>query len=542
MNSRQQLWVLLAVFVAMATLQIGLVGRQSLWVDEIFSLAIATGHSLEHSAATADPALGDFVEPDHPVLARQLQQYLKHDNPPASPARVIRAVLLSDTSPPLYYLLLYIWTLIFGTSDIVLRLFSITCWLGCFPLLANVARRTGGKTAVIPACVLFALSPLGLYFSGEGRMYSLFLFCVVATAWTSLVLYQRGGDTTIYVLWILASAAGFLTHYFFIFPWMAMVAFLFLHSATFGRWRLLVCILLVGLAILPWYALAAGSVGHWRVTQGWLQLHPTEFSRSRAIRNQFLQFFSSSGAGLWNSRRWSSVPSVALFAFIAAAMAWRLRLRIFTGPRLFLVLWFLFVCAAPTVIDLLQHTYIANNPRYTFAALPAVYLLAAIGLCTLTRRTALVALLLILLFWTAPIINIYRQRSRSGEPFREVARAMNSSARSSDLILVHSIPSGVLGIARYANGVSVLASWVQQLGDRRVPESLHTLAADRARILFVLAHPLGEPTPEEDWLRANAMVVREVQMERMKMVEFRPKDAATFSLSGNSHPVFAATD
>ena len=91
-------------------MRLGLIGRHSLWADEVFSLAIATGHSLEHPAATADPTLGDFVEPEGPVHAEEFKRYLAHDNPPASPARVVRAVWLSDTSPPLYYLLLYGWT------------------------------------------------------------------------------------------------------------------------------------------------------------------------------------------------------------------------------------------------------------------------------------------------------------------------------------------------------------------------------------------------------------------------------------------------
>ena len=115
--------------------------------DEVFSLAIATGHSLEHPAATADPALGDFVEPEGPVHAEEFKRYLAHDDPPASPARVVRAVLLSDTSPPLYYLLLYGWTLVFGTSDVALRLFSTAWSLACLPFLAGIARRTGGRGA-----------------------------------------------------------------------------------------------------------------------------------------------------------------------------------------------------------------------------------------------------------------------------------------------------------------------------------------------------------------------------------------------------------
>ena len=37
--------------------------RPGLWGDEIFSLAMATGHSLEHPAAEADSTRGDYVDP-----------------------------------------------------------------------------------------------------------------------------------------------------------------------------------------------------------------------------------------------------------------------------------------------------------------------------------------------------------------------------------------------------------------------------------------------------------------------------------------------
>ena len=107
--------------------------------------------------------------------------------------RVIRAVLLSDTSPPLYYLLLYGWTLVLGTSDFAIRSLSILCSLACFPFMAGIARRTGGDKAVVPACALLALSPLGLYFFIEARMYPLLLLCLLVTAWTSFVLREEGG-------------------------------------------------------------------------------------------------------------------------------------------------------------------------------------------------------------------------------------------------------------------------------------------------------------------------------------------------------------
>lgn len=527
MTGRLNLWLLLGVFGLTALLRLGIVGRSGLWADEIFSLAIATGHSLEHPAAAADPTLGDFVESDHPVRAEELQRYLKHDRPPASPTRVIRAVLLSDTSPPLYYLLLYSWTLIFGTSDVTLRLFSIACSLACMPLLASVARRTGGWGAVFPACVLFAFSPIGVYFSTEGRMYSLLWFCVLATAWASLALRQRGGGIALHALWIVASVAGFLTHYFFVFPWMAMVAFLVLRPGKFQRQRLLICIFLVGLAILPWYSTLPESLGRWRVTQGWLKMEPAKFDRVRETWSNFSQFFSG-GSILWGYRPRPATAALTLFAVITAAMAWRLRSRMFQGRRLFLWLWFIAGCATPSMVDLLQGTYAVQQPRFALAGLPAAYLLAAVGLSCLARRTRLAALLLVAFAWAPHLANIYRKPSRNWQPVRDVARELSSSGSSSDLILVHSIPSGVLGVARYASGPPMLASWVGQLGTRRVPESLHALAAGRTRILFVKVHTVGEPAREEKWLRANAVVFQEKRLESASIVDFRPKGSETF--------------
>src|SRR5262249_4491239 len=166
-------WLVAAVVLVAALVRWPLLTRQGLWVDEVFSLAIATGHSLEHPAAEARAELGDFVEGDAPRAASEWRAYLAHDDPPASLARVVRAVRLSDTSPPLYYVALWAWTRALGTSDAALRGFSLVCAVLCVPLLARLARRAGGRAAVFPACALYACAPLSIYYGTEGRMYSL---------------------------------------------------------------------------------------------------------------------------------------------------------------------------------------------------------------------------------------------------------------------------------------------------------------------------------------------------------------------------------
>ena len=86
----------------------------------------------------------------------------------------------------------------------------------------------------------------------------------------------------------------------------------------------------------------------------------------------------------------------------------------------------------------------------------------------------------------------------------------------------------MLGIARYAYGSSAIESWVGQLGLRRVPDSLQGLIAGRTHISLVKLHEVGQPAPEEDWLRANGDVMQEKSIGAAKIVRFRPKDADRF--------------
>ena len=527
MIRRPNVWLFLVIFGLTAILQVVVASRSGLWADEIFSLAMATGHSLEHPAAVADPTQGDFAQPDHVVPAEEFRRYLKHGNPPASPARVVRAVLLSDTNPPLYYLLLYGWTLLFGTSDLMLRLFSIACSLACLPLLVAVARRSGGRGAVLPTCVLFALSPLTIYYSTDGRMHSLLWLCVLATTWASLILHQRGGGIAIYMLWIAGSAAGFLTHYFFLFPWLAIVAYLLIRPGKLSRLHLGACFVVTAMLILPWYLELPESLAAWRITKDWLKWRPVGFDRLAASGEMVVQFFSGR-TPLWWDRSRSNNTALVLFGIAAIAMLWRLRIHIFGKRRLLLWLIFGAACAGPLAFDLVEHTYTVAFLRYAIAALPFAYLLAAVGLACLGRRIRIIMLILIVMAWAPTLLSIYLSQSRGWVPIREVSRTASLNSGSSDLILVHSIPSGVLGIARYASGHAALASWIGQLGTRRVPESIHKLAAGRIRIVFVKVHWVREPAPEEDWLRANAVVSHETRLGSARIIDFRPLHAEGF--------------
>jgi hypothetical protein len=101
-----------------------------------------------------------------------------------------------------------------------------------------------------------------------------------------------------------------------------------------------------------------------------------------------------------------------------------------------------------------------------------------------------------------------------------VARQVGGWAGPPDLILVHSIPSGVLGVARYLAAEIPMAGWVGQLGRREVPSDIEALVRGRPRVAFVRIHDVGEPAPEEAWLRTHATVLLEQQREGATVIYF----------------------
>jgi hypothetical protein len=507
--------------------RIRLVHGPGLWADEFFSLAIATGHSLEHPAGAADPARGDFTERPHATSPSVYARYLEHDHPPASARRVVRAVLLSDTNPPLYYLLLHEWTRLAGTSDTALRLFSVAWALACLPLMGAIALRLGGRRAVFPACLTFVASPLCAYYSTEGRMYSMLWFFAIATGWLTIQLQRKGPATSWTLMWIAASAGGLLTHYFFAFPWLACLAWILAYPGRYPRWLSIVSACLTVAVIMPWYVRLPESLGGWRVTQDWLKVMPygyTKFSSLFSPLRTFVDFFDVPGGGFR-----SRAAALATFCIVGAIIVLNDRRRWLSSRRLLLWLWLLAALLGPSIFDLLRGTYTNAVPRYAIAGMPAAFLLVSIGLARLGGRVRLLLLLAITLAWLPGLYRMALHPERLvQEPYKELGLDLAGRTTSSDLVIAHSIPSGAAGLARYldAGGASAkdvgFATWVGQLGSRRVPEDIKSLAAGRRRIFLVNIHSVGEPAPEETWLREHGVLVGEQRQGASTILEFVP--------------------
>jgi hypothetical protein len=497
---------LLALVCAALLLRLVLAFRPGLWGDEIFSLAMATGHSLEHPAAAADPARGDFVQPVGVEPSSVFRRYAEHTDPPAGIGQVTRAVSLSDTSPPLYYLLLNGWTRALGTGDAALRLFSLLWAVLAAPFVWLIGRDLAGRPAAWAALVLYAWSPAGVFYSLEGRMYSLVWFLATVLAWHTLRVSRTGPRSAALASWLVVATAGLYTHYFFLFVWLAFAAWLLLWPGRLPRPAAALLVVAGAAAATPWYATVPAALGRWRVTGNWLA-DPLRWPEL-ATRPFELAWSLLAGGNLWGG---SPVVDGGLALAYLLLVLWTLRrgaLRdLFTPDRLLVWGWLAAAVLGPIVFDLVRHTGASRVPRYVLSGLPAALILVAIGIDPLRPRVRAAFAGLVLVAWTAGLWPIVTHRDRPGAVYRAIAAELERWAGPSDVVLVHSMPSGVIALSRYLAPDVPLAAWIEPLGLRQVPGDLERLLAGRARVALIQVHHLGKPSPAEPWLRAHARLV-----------------------------------
>ncbi|MDQ8045617.1 MAG: glycosyltransferase family 39 protein, partial [Patulibacter sp.] len=89
------------------------------------------------------------------------------------PLHEIPSKLLLDGSPPLYYLLLHCWELMFGTGEMGTRSLSLLAATLTIPVSYLFALRIAGRRAAWVAALLAAGHPFLTYYAQETRMYTL---------------------------------------------------------------------------------------------------------------------------------------------------------------------------------------------------------------------------------------------------------------------------------------------------------------------------------------------------------------------------------
>lgn len=130
-----------------------------------------------------------------------------------SPA-YIWATTARDVHPPLYYVLLHFWMLLFGNGVLAARSLSALADVGTLLLCIKLMSLVTTRRATWMAALLLALLPMSARYSQEVRMYTLLGFWLMG-ATVALVCWIKVPDQKRYpVFYVLLMTAAFYTHYF----------------------------------------------------------------------------------------------------------------------------------------------------------------------------------------------------------------------------------------------------------------------------------------------------------------------------------------
>lgn len=167
-----------------------------------------------------------------------------------------------ESNPPLYYVLEWGWTRVFGDGEAGLRSLSSLVGLLMVPVAYAIGRRAAGglARAGLAAAALVAVNPLLVWFSQEARSYAL----ATLLSAVALVLLLRALDDPrrgrLLAAWALAAALALATHYFTAFVLAPQALWLlWRHPRRKGALAAVGALALAGLALLPLLLAQAGN-------------------------------------------------------------------------------------------------------------------------------------------------------------------------------------------------------------------------------------------------------------------------------------------
>lgn len=126
----------------------------------------------------------------------------------------IWSITARDVHPPLYYLVLHYWMILFGDGALAVRSLSVIADVGTVLLSIKLMSLVATRRATWMAALLLALLPISVRYSQEARMYTLLGFWLMG-ATVALVCWVKDPEKKRFaIIYVLLMTAAFYTHYF----------------------------------------------------------------------------------------------------------------------------------------------------------------------------------------------------------------------------------------------------------------------------------------------------------------------------------------
>jgi uncharacterized membrane protein len=277
---------------------------------------------------------------------------------------MLRTWSANEPNPPLYFVVAWLWTHVFGTGAAGLRSLSAVLGTATVPLVYLAARELVSKRASLFAAGLITLSPFMIWYSQEAREYGLLAALSAASLIFFARLWRAPGARRDLIWWTVFSALALLTQYFAIFLVGAQALLLLYRKRDPAILVALVALALVEATLIP------HLVAHQSHPAGWID----NFRLSVRIRQVPVAFGFSPQYQSQTALNFGLLAAAALAGAMIALLLVGADGRELRGAALAAGLA-AFVLLVPLVLALVGHDY--YEPR---ALIPAMIPLAvAVG-------------------------------------------------------------------------------------------------------------------------------------------------------------------
>lgn len=364
------------------------------------------------------------------------------------PLMGVLRILAQDVHVPLYFVAVRAWETLVGETPIAIRSFSLLCTLVSIPIFYALVRRMYGVTTAMMTIVLVISSPFLLWYSAEGRMYTLLLLLTVINHYAFFRLWTRGERSAYWPLYIFSLALGAMTHYFFLFIPLMQGIFFFTNRSLFARHAVRNFCFAAGIVLLEY-----GGWFFYRSAIGQINADPSLAPPTTVdVFNVFTNFLFGFQGEETNTMLLSLWPLAVLVACTLVAQRKKMQLE-----TIYLVL----SAFAPILITfgisvLVRPMFLS---RYLIVTLPPLYILLAHIILSYRYRTASVLFVsLVLLMQASLFYEALSSTVSANEDYRDATSFIQSTIRSDDL-LVLSAPFTRFPMEYYYRGSARLSTF-----------------------------------------------------------------------------------
>lgn len=356
-------------------------------------------------------------------------------------AKMLDVIRVNKDLPPLHFILMRYW-LKLGSSEFMLRLFSVIFGVLSICAIYKLAKTLFDEKVALLSAFLLAISPLHIYYSQMIKNYTLSVFLAFLTIYFFLKLLSENNLVS-WLGYLIAIILSVYTHYFAFLLILSATIFLFFYYDQYKhllkKWLLSLGIVFLSyLFWLPVLFSSLESTSSFDATKPMLlrliELPKVFYTFSVGFSSFDTTSFVSVGRDII-SHLWLVIPVVFIFSLLIGLALTNFK----KSPKeLALLLIFLFI---PIVLMFVINFALNSRlfmPRYFLMFSGPYYILTAVGITKLKKNSyRILSILFIVLLCGYSLYNYYflKQYQRSGQ-WREAAEHIRLFNKRNDLILM----------------------------------------------------------------------------------------------------------